>query len=146
MAALMRGLPSGQARQRIPAEAVSGFGQESPAVRKNSIRVTRSDLLQPVLVVQFTKYSLASENFSRRKVMTMGAHWWRWLDRVRNARTETGVNSGVMVMGAPVCQELFQTPAIRFYESIGAELEEWSGVRIDVKKLKGLVGRTARIS
>jgi hypothetical protein len=40
--------------------------------------------------------------------MTMAAHRWRWLDWVGNARTETGVNSSVIVMGDPLRQELFQ--------------------------------------
>jgi len=40
--------------------------------------------------------------------MTMGAHRWRGLDWVGNARTKTGVNSSVIVVGDPVRQELFQ--------------------------------------
>jgi hypothetical protein len=54
--------------------------------------VSRSDLLQPVLVVQSTEHSLASDHVPCRKVMTVAAHRWRWLDWAGNSRTKTGVN------------------------------------------------------
>ena len=38
----------------------------------------------------------------------MATRRWQWLDWVGNARTETGVNSSVIVMGDPLRQELFQ--------------------------------------
>ena len=77
-------------------------------VRKNSIRPSCSHLLQPVLVVQSAENCLATENVPCRKAMTMAARRWRWLDWVGNARTETGVNSSVIVMGDPLHQELFE--------------------------------------
>ena len=61
-----------------------------------------------VLVVQSTEHCLASEDVPCRKAMTMAAHRWRWLDWAGNARTKTGVNSSVIVMGDPMRQELFQ--------------------------------------
>jgi hypothetical protein len=60
-----------------------------------------------VLVVQSTEHCLASENVPCRKAMTMAAHRWRWTDWAGNARTKTGVNSSVIVMGDPVRQEVF---------------------------------------
>ena len=44
------------------------------------------------------------------EAMTMAAHRRRWLDRVGNARTKTGVNSNVIAVGGPVRQEQFQMP------------------------------------
>jgi hypothetical protein len=85
------------------------FVQNPVVVRKNSIRASRR-LLQPVLVVQSAEHSLASENVSCRKVMTVTAHRWSWSDRVGNAGTKTSVNPSVIVVGDPVRQHLFQMP------------------------------------
>ena len=79
-----------------------------PVVRKNSIRASRSHLLQPVFVVQSTEYCLASENVPCRKAMTMAAHRWRRTDWAGNARTKTCVNSSVIIMGDPVPQSCFR--------------------------------------
>ena len=89
-------------------------------VRKNSIRPSCSHLLQPVLVVQSTEHSLAAENVPCRKAMTMAARRWRWLDWVGNARTETGVNSRMIVMGDPVRQELFQMSLPKWDQEVQA--------------------------
>lgn len=50
------------------------------AVRKNSIRASCGHLLQPVLLVQSTEHSPASDNLPCRKVMTVAAYRWGWLD------------------------------------------------------------------
>jgi hypothetical protein len=46
----------------------------SPVVRKNPMRASRRNLLQPVLMVQAAKHCLASENMSWRKAMTVITH------------------------------------------------------------------------
>ena len=104
--------------QRI--SAAINFNSTTAVVRKNSIRVSRSHLLQPVLVVQSTEHCLASENVPCRKAMTIAAHRWRRLDGVRNARTKTGVNSSVIVMGDPVRQELFQMSLPKWDQEVQA--------------------------
>lgn len=42
--------------------------------------------------------------------MSVITHWWRRLNWIWNSRAETHVNSGVVVMGEPAFEDLFQMP------------------------------------